>query len=126
MGQFQFTKVSGWWFLFCRLKLTASFSKPLLGSHFIKKGDNTHNHGASSQSEGSLPSPSHQPAVVQDTAGIGSAPESSTSSFLQCSQSVAHSWIMAKYELALEYGSTLSPSDSMPDKAIGPWEFTAQ
>jgi len=161
MGQFQFTKVSGWWFLFCRLKLTASFSKPLLGSHFIKKGDNTHNIGApsqsggpspgpshqsaviwdtvdvrsapynihncgaSSQSEGSLPGPSHQPAVIQDTVGIGSAPELSTSLFLQHSQSVAHSWIMAKYESALKYGSTSSPSDSMPDKAIGPWEFTA-
>src|SRR5260370_39865619 len=36
MGQFQFTKVSGWWFSFCRHKLTASFSKPLPGSCFIK------------------------------------------------------------------------------------------
>src|SRR5260370_22244455 len=32
---------------------------------------------------------------------------------------------MAKYESALKHGSTSSPSDSMPDKAIGPWEFTA-
>src|SRR5260370_12112102 len=161
MGWFQFTKVSGWWFSFCRCKLTASFSKPLPGLHFIKKGDNTCNigapsqsggpspgpshqsaviqdtadvrsapynicnHGASSQSEGSLPGPSCQPAAVQDTAGIGLAPESSMSSFLQCSQSVAHSWIMAKYESALKYGSTSSPLDSMPDKVIGPWEFTA-
>src|SRR5260370_11677893 len=129
MGWFQFTKVGGWWFSLCRHKLTASVSKPLPGLHFIKKGNNTHNigapsqsggpspspscqsaviwdtadvgsapynihnHGASSQSEGSLPSPSHQPAVIQDTVGIGSAPESSMSSFLQHSQSVAHSWI---------------------------------
>ncbi len=85
---------------------------------------NFHNPGAPSQLEGSLPSPSHQPAVIQDTAGVRSAPE--LSSFFQCSPSVAHSWIMAKYESALDFGSPLASPNSIPDKAIGPWEFTAQ
>src|SRR5260370_33285718 len=81
------------------------------------------NPGAPSQLEGSLPGPSHQPAVVQDTVGVGLTPESSL--FFQCSPSVAHSWIMAKYELALDFGSPLASPNSIPDKAIGPWEFTA-
>src|SRR5260370_22832856 len=76
MGWFQIPKVSGWRFLLCGHKLTSSFSKPLpVGCHFTKKGSNTHNIGAPSQSEGPAPSPSCQSAVIQDTADVGLAPE---------------------------------------------------
>src|SRR5260370_24081074 len=82
MGRFQIPKVGGWRFSLCGCKLTSSFSKPLpVGCHFTKKGGNTCNIGAPSQSEGPAPGPSCESAVIQDTVDVRLAPEANRPNF---------------------------------------------